>query len=245
MLKFCFPQKLTDGIIKSRKGQFVIFTELNGEVCRCHCPTTGRIGNIDIGGRPCLLSKTKNTSRKTQYTVEAISLNNPEDKNKKWIGINQNAINRYVEYYLINNSFKDMIDTSSHEVLREQTIGMSKLDFLVGNTYIEVKMPLQHLQVDIPSYVKTRKSTPFNSTERFIKHVSELGKSLGENRRAILLTCFIYDNPGFKVVERSKNYDKINTIVKQNVSKGVELWQANFEITAEYIVLKGYSRFCV
>ena len=243
MIKFSFKQDIIEGIIKSRKGQFVIFAELNGEIHRCHCPTTGRIGNIDIDGRPCLLSKTENTSCKTQYTVEAISLNNPKDKNKEWIGINQNVINRYVEYYLLNNSFKDMINTNNCKILREQAIGTSKLDFLVENTYIEVKMPLQYLQVDIPDYINTKKQTQFNSTDRFIKHITELGKTLEKNQRAILLTCFVYDNPGFKVMERSKNYNKINNIVKQNVSLGVELWQANFEINTKYISLKSYSRF--
>lgn len=243
MIKFHFQQNLVEGIIKSRKGQFVIFAELNGEIHRCHCPTTGRIGNIDINERPCLLSRSENTTRKTQYTVEAISLNNQKYKDKKWIGINQNAINRYVEYYLMKNCFRDMIDTSNCKILREQTIGTSKLDFLIDDTYIEVKMPLGHLQINIPDYVKIKKSIPFNSADRFIKHITELGKSLEKNQRAILLTCFVYDNPGFKVDECSKNYNKISNVVKRNVSLGVELWQANFEINDKYVSLKSYSRF--
>ena len=52
----------------------------------CHGPTTGRIGNIDISGIPCLLSKSDNPKRKTPYTVEAVSLDLPESKEKSWIG---------------------------------------------------------------------------------------------------------------------------------------------------------------
>ena len=90
---------------------------VNGETVQCHCPTTGRIGNIDLSGRPCLLSPSDNPKRKTRYTVEAISLGRPDDSNKRWIGINQNAANRYVEHYLrhhhnTSNRFYSLIDSN-------------------------------------------------------------------------------------------------------------------------------------
>ena len=96
-----------------------------------------------------------------------------------------------------------------NKVRREQFLGISKLDFLVGNTYLEVKTPLQHLQIDIPDYVKTKKVTPFSSTGRMTKHIKELAGSLAKHQRAILLTCFIYDNPGFRIIEKSTKYSKI------------------------------------
>jgi sugar fermentation stimulation protein A len=131
---------------------------------------------------------------------------------------------------------------SGGAVYREQTLGASKLDFLVGNTYLEVKTPLQFLQVDIPDYVKTKKSTPFSSTDRLVRHVTELAGSLQDHQRAILLTCFLYDNPGFKVVERSTNWKQVRAAVDDATSSGVELWQANFEITPNGVRLTGYFR---
>jgi hypothetical protein len=41
--------------------------------------------------------------------------------------------------------------------------------------------------------------TPPADTERLAKHVVELGRSPSEGQRAILLVCFLYDNPGFVV----------------------------------------------
>ena len=69
---------------------------------RLTCPTTTRIGDIDIAGRPCLLSKSKDPDRKTRYTVEAISLNRPEDNEKARTGINENAANRYLDFKVDN-----------------------------------------------------------------------------------------------------------------------------------------------
>lgn len=149
--------------------------------------------------------------------------------------------NRYVEHYLANGGFSEMVGLPKN-VLREKFLGVSKLDFLVGDTYLEVKTPLQHLQIDIPSYVKTKKVTPFSSTDRMVKHINELTGSLQSHQRAILLTVFLYDNPGFQVIERSTNYEVVKKTVNQSVSLGVEIWQANFKITPQDVTLERYFR---
>ena len=117
MESISFPVPLTEGTIVKRTSIYTMDVSVNGETVQCHCPTTGRIGNIDLSGRPCLLSPSDNPKRKTRYTVEAISLGRPDDSNKRWIGINQNAANRYVEHYLrhhhnTSNRFYSLIDSN-------------------------------------------------------------------------------------------------------------------------------------
>ena len=236
---FNYEIPLIEGIIEKRKSQFTIDVIIDNEVVRCHCPTTGRIGNIDLTGIPCLLSKSNDPKRKTPYTVEAVSLDLPESNEKSWIGINQNAANRYVENALVNGLFKDMVSKYGL-VLREQVLGASKLDFLVGDTYIEVKTPLLSIQLPYPKHIKTKKVGKFSSTERFIKHINELAGSLATNQRAILLVCFIYDNPGFKVEVRSTNSDFVESEVQKCISKGIEIWQVNFSISKEGVRLTKY-----
>jgi sugar fermentation stimulation protein A len=237
VLKYEVP--LIEGIIERRKSQFTIDVFIDNEVVMCHCPTTGRIGNIDLSGIPCLLSKSDNPKRKTPYTVEAVSLDLVKSKEKSWIGINQNAANRYVENALVEGLFQDMV-SGYDSVLREQVLGISKLDFLVGDTYIEVKMPLLSIQLPYPKHIKTKKVGKFSSTERFIKHINELAGSLATNQRAILLVCFIYDNPGFKVEVRSTNSDFVESEVQKCISKGIEIWQVNFSISPEKVTLRKY-----
>ena len=244
MNDFIFPIPLVEGIIEKRKSQFTIIVSYEGESIACHCPTTGRIGNLEIGGRPCLLSRSTDPNRKTPFTVEALSLARTEDENKSWIGINQNAANRYVEHYLVNGGYADMVGLGN-EVRREQFLGSSKLDFLVGDTYLEVKTPLQSLQVVVPEWVKTKKETPFSSTDRFVRHITELANSLQSHRRAILLTNFIYDNPGFQVIDRSTHYEEIKATVDAAQEKGVEIWQSNFRLTPERVTLDKYFRIKV
>lgn len=236
-----FDEPLLEGIILKRRNRFIMEVELDGTIYDCHCPTTGRIGNIVFSDIPCLLSKSKDPARKTPYTVEAFSLDLPSKTEKIWIGINQNAANRYVEHFLKTSGFPEMLGGSQQEVMREQKLGISKLDFRVGDIYLEVKTPLVNLQVEYGSHIKTQKVAPFSSTDRFVKHVKELANSLGENQRAILLNCFIYDNPGFIVGVKSTNSEYVSEQVQNSTNSGVELWQVNFKITAERVELIRYS----
>ena len=117
-----FETPLVEGIIRKRKSQFTMDVEVDGVVYNGHCPTTGRIGNIVLNDIPCLLSKSKDETRKTPYTVEAISLDLMHKKNKSWIGINQNAVNRYVEHFIRTGQFYNML-RHGETVKREQTLG--------------------------------------------------------------------------------------------------------------------------
>ncbi|MBQ1334193.1 MAG: DNA/RNA nuclease SfsA [Clostridia bacterium] len=237
---YIFKEPLSEGVIEKRQSRFTMLVTAEGqEGVLCHCPTTGRIGNIELSGRPCLLSRSGDPKRKTRYTAEAVSLCRPGDGEKTWIGINQNAANRYVEHYIKNGGFSDMLGVVT-ELRREVFLGESKLDFLAGNTYLEVKTPLQSIQAEIPEWVRTKKTEPFSSTGRMQRHITELSESLKAHERAVMLVCFIYDNPGFRIVERSENYEEVKKTVDDSVAKGVEIWQANFEITPVGVGLKKY-----
>jgi len=96
-MKYLFKEKLIEGIIKSRPNRFIMNVEINKKIEKCHCPSTGRIGNIIWKDIPCLLSKSENTNRKTKFTVEAFKTKN------QYIGINQTKANEYIEFFLKNN----------------------------------------------------------------------------------------------------------------------------------------------
>ena len=82
MGNYLFTPNLVEGIIEKRKSQFTMIVNYNGDSISCHCPTTGRIGDIDVSGRPCLLSKSSDPKRKTPFTVEAVSLDRVEESKK-------------------------------------------------------------------------------------------------------------------------------------------------------------------
>ena len=168
---FLFPEPLREGVILARPNRFIMDVDFgDGAPVRCHCPAVSRIGGLDLAGRPCLVSDSHNAKRKMPLTVEAYSLQRPDDPDKRWIGINQNASNRYVEHFLRGGAFAAITDPV-HDVRREVPLGDSRLDFLVnGDLYLEVKTPLVQMQTEIPPYVPRLPETPFSSTERALRH---------------------------------------------------------------------------
>ena len=242
MVKYKFKESLIEGLIKARPNRFLMDVELEGKIIRCHCPTTGRIGNLVFENVPCLLLRVENSKRKTPYSVEAISLDSAGKKIKSWIGINQTKMNRYVEFFLNQNQFSKMV--SGDEIQREKPLGNSRIDFLVKEqkanreTYLEVKMPLITLPIKQNNVLRTH--SKFDSFDRLIKHFTDLANFLKKNNRAIVLLCYMYDAKAFQRPVRDDTNSKILKAAQNAQAKGLENWQANFRITPKYVELLNY-----
>ena len=92
-----------------------------------------------------------------------------------------------------------------------------------------VKTPLDNLQVTLGGHIQTRPRPPLDSTGRLVRHIGELGESLAARQRAIMLICFLYDNPGFQV-QPSRHHATVKAQVSQAIQQGVEIWQVNFHL---------------
>lgn len=237
-LKYKFKKKLVEGVIKSRPNRFVMIVDLDSSLIKCHCPSTGRIGNILFSDVPCLLSKTEDNTRKTGYTVEAISLDPANKKEKMWIGINQVKANVYIEFFLKNNLLPKMVKVKN--IKKEIKLRNSRIDFLVDNTYIEVKMPL----IQLPSKKNMKKVMhgPFTSFDRLIKQFKVLSENLPKNSRAILLMCYMYDAKPFSVPKFDCHNIKILAAAKTATKKGIKHWQINLKINPEGISIIRYFK---
>lgn len=99
MISYKFEKPLREAILLKRNSQFTMDVLLDGEIIKCHCPTTGRIGNVDTQNIACLASESDDTKRKLKYTVEAVSCDAIAETEKNWIGINQILSNRLVEFF--------------------------------------------------------------------------------------------------------------------------------------------------
>ncbi len=233
---YVFPEPLREGIILARPNRFIMDVLLDGQEVRCHCPVVTRIGNLDLAGRPCLVSDSHDPKRKMPMTVEAFSLDEPVDSDKQWIGMNQNASNRYVEHFLHQNAFEAITGPVS-DLRREVKLGDSRLDFLVNDAlYLEVKTPMVQIQTDIPDRIRRLPDKPFNSTDRAMRHLRELARSLEDHDRAVILYCLYYDNFGFRYYHGT-TYDEVMQTVQTCHDAGVELWQADFSVTPQEVSL--------
>jgi len=237
--QYTFKEPLIEGTILARPNRFIMLVDLNGKKTFVHCPSTGRIGNIVFDNVPCLLSKADNPKRKTKYTVEAISLDNLNSKNK-WIGINQSAANRYIEFFLRNGVLAKLMG-KGEKLEREKKFGRSRIDFVTENSLIEVKTLLITLPTN-ETGVNTKSASKFNSFDRLIKHFNDLSDAIKEGRkkRAILLLCYLYDAPAFVPPKTDATNIKIVKVAEMATNEGVEHWQVNLRLNKEGVELLNY-----
>jgi len=240
-MKYLFRERLLEGIIKSRPNRFIMLVEVLGKQERCHCPSTGRIGNLIFENIPCLLAKSDNSDRKTKYTVEAFSLDEPNKSNKSWIGINQTMANAYVEFFIRTGLLKNMLG-EVREVKREIVLGKSRIDFLINDQdYLEVKTPLMLIPTEgHRSYKKN--NAPFLSFDRMIKHFGDISKSIGIGSRAIVLLCNMYPAAPFVVPKPNALENKIVKAAKKANLAGLENWQINLKIDKGGVELLDYFK---
>jgi sugar fermentation stimulation protein A len=204
---------------------------------------------------PCLLSDSHagagngKEKRKTRFTVEAVSTDSPAKKNKKWIGINQNAANRYVEHFIRTGQLRKIFGKQHADVQREVRAGKSRLDFLVGNIFAEVKTPLSDLQTGNRRKWKWSEEAgaPRGKAyfERLIRHYRQLAKLLKGGRRAVVILCFMYDAPAFVPPPIDKGNAGIIRTARSAEKLGVERWQVNMEMNGDGVQLVKYRRLAI
>jgi sugar fermentation stimulation protein A len=227
--KYRFPQALLEGVVKSRPNRFIMNVDLEDRVVKSHCPVTGRIGNLVFDQIPCLLSENDSPDRKTRFTVEAVSLDPIDKKDKSWIGINQTKANDYVDHFIRAGALSAMLRDVG-EVEREVKQGDSRIDFLVNRTvFVEVKTPLFDLPCE--GHPSCRASHgPLLSFDRMIRHFGDVSRTIAKGRRGILLLCYLYDAKPFQVPMPNPRSVRIQKAARAAGSRGLEHWQLNLHI---------------
>jgi sugar fermentation stimulation protein A len=232
-----FPESLDEGVIVSRPNRFIMVVKERGGTIRCHCPTTGRLGEAEVSGISCLFSRAKGGLRKTEATVEAVSFDPLDRPVKSWIGINQSAANRYIEFFLRTGRLASI---ASGPLRREVRLGSSRIDFLVGETFVEVKTPL----VILPMAAGAKRASHgrFDSFDRLIRHMSELGSATRRGKKAVIVLCYMYDADPFRVPTKNKYNARVLGAAQRAERNRVETWQVNLRIDKEGVKVIRFFR---
>lgn len=232
MSAYRFETPLIQGTMMKRKSQFTAIVDIDGEELIAHIPTTNRIGNVENKNLPCLLSYHDNPKRKLKYDIEAVLLSDDEN----WVGINQILSNRLVEHFFLEHELDEIVLYDGN-IQREVKLGHSKLDFKIGETYLEVKTPLTTINVKYGANIKVLPPKPFSSTDRMVKHVNELAESLQTHERAIFLQVYQYRVTEKKERLRSTHYDEVSQTIHKAIERGVEFWEIQMDFRPEGVQL--------
>lgn len=237
MSAYVFENPLIRGTMLKRKSQFTALVDIGGEELTVHIPTTNRIGDIENKNLPCLLSFHDDPKRKPKYDIEAVLLSDDDN----WIGINQILSNRLVEHFFREHELDDIV-ADFDDIQREVKLGISKLDFKVGDTYLEVKTPLTTINVKYGNGIKTLPPKPFSSTDRMLKHLKELAGSLKDHEKAIFMQVFQYRVTEKKERLRSTHYEEVSQTFKEASIAGVEFWEIQMDFRPEGVTLYSVTR---
>ena len=219
---YLFEKPLIRGTMLKRKSQFTALVDIGGEELVAHIPTTNRIGDVENKNLPCLLSYHDDPKRKLKYDIEAVLLSDDDN----WVGINQILSNRLVEYFF-NEHELDVIVSDFDRVQREVNLGVSKLDFKVGDTYLEVKTPLTTINVKYGKNIKMLPPKPFSSTDRMVN---------------VFLQVFQYRITEKKERLRSTHYEEVSQTFKEASEAGVEFWEIQMDFRPEGVTLYSVAR---
>ena len=237
MRTYLFEKPLIRGTMIKRKSQFTALVDIDGEELIAHIPTTNRIGDVENKNLPCLLSFHDNPNRKLKYDIEAVLLSDDEN----WVGVNQILSNRLVEFFFFFHEL-DEIASDFDSIQREVKLGISKLDFKVGDAYLEVKTPLTTINVKYGQNINTLPPKPFSSTDRMVKHLRELAKSLQDHEKAVFLQVFQYRITEKKERLRSTHYEEVSQTFKYASKAGVEFWEIQMDFRPEGVTLYSANR---
>ena len=236
-LKLYFDKPLRHATIKSRINRFIFIVDYNGLEVEAHCPSGGTIAGIPrklMTQLPCLLSDHgDNTTRRTRYTVEAISL----DNGHTYMGINQTASNHYVHQFLQNEDVQSVLNINGL-VVREKKLGNSRIDFKVNDTYIEVKTMVAEYYGKASKQLRALMKPQEPSVERMQKHIRELTHEVNTHEsKAIMLTVFQYDAPKFEPPVDNPKYAEFINDLRAAKASGVRQVRMNLRITDKYVEL--------
>lgn len=235
--KITFDKPLRHATIKSRINRFIFIVELDGERVEAHCPSGGTIAGIPrklMTQLPCLLSDHgDNTTRRTRYTVEAISL----DNGHTYMGINQTASNHYVHQFLQDEDVQSVLSING-PVAREKKLGNSRIDFKVNDTYIEVKTMVAEYCGKASKQLRALMKSQEPSVERMQKHIRELTHEVNAHEsKAIMLTVFQYDAPKFEPPVDNPKYAEFINDLRAAKASGVRQVRMNLRITDKHVEL--------
>lgn len=241
MKDFVFEKPLREGVIAVRRGPMALEAELAGAAVSCHYPARGRLSGIRLEGRPCLLSRSDSLRRRTEYTVEALSLQRPEDEKKRWIGINPSAVRAYAAHYVPRREFSRMLNTTpkSGEAAMPGAgfLGL-RVDFRLGNTFVKLLSPMAELKESIPPWVRVQPKTapPFGA--RMVRQLEGVSGRMRPGQRLIVLLCYLYDSPPETLCPRGDPaFLEVREALRLLRLRGIEIWQANFRVEPERVWL--------
>jgi sugar fermentation stimulation protein A len=232
-----FTPSLHSATLLTRYKRFLADIRLpDGSVTTIHCPNTGSMKNCIVVDSPCWYSVSDNPKRKYPFTWEITTT-----PMGYLAGINTGRANALVKEGIDGGVIEELL--GYREISAEVKYGdeNSRIDFLLcGNSlnnddgasvdcYVEVKSVTLEMGGGLGLF-------PDSVSTRGAKHLRELMLMVEQGHRAVLVFCV--QHTGIEQVSPADDIDPVyGKLLRESISKGVEVLVYGAAISAEEIVL--------
>ncbi|MCL1811443.1 MAG: DNA/RNA nuclease SfsA [Methanomassiliicoccaceae archaeon] len=215
-------ENVLTGTFIERPNRFTAYVEIGGKREKCHVKNTGRCREILVPGAETILAVSDNPERSTKYDLIGVY------KGNMLLNIDSQAPNAVMRESIHSiPGFED-----ADEVRPEYKYGNSRIDIFAKAGDRKMLMEVKGVTLDKDGVALF----PDAPTERGLKHVKELGSSVGDGYEAYIM--FLIQMSGPKVF--SPHYEMHESFaeeVERAQSLGVKVLAYDSLVTEDSISL--------
>ncbi|BCJ92998.1 sugar fermentation stimulation protein SfsA [Anaerocolumna cellulosilytica] len=201
-------REIKSGIFLSRPNRFIAKVEVEGTVTTCHVKNTGRCKELLIPGVTVYVEKSDNPDRKTDFSLIGVR------KGERLINMDSQAPNKAVHEWLLRGEFLEDVVS----VKPEKTYGDSRFDFYIETSEKKIFMEVKGVTLEENDVVMF----PDAPTERGIKHIKELCRSVKEGYEAYVL--FVIQMDKVKLFKPNyRTHPEFGEALKEAEKQGVNI----------------------
>ena len=214
--------RVITGTFVSRPNRFIAYCKIDGYVERCHVKNTGRCKELLVPGTKIFLSVPDNDDRSTKYDLIAVM------KGNRLINMDSQIPNAVAEEGLRKiPMFSDITF-----IKREFTYGDSRIDIYAEDGRKRYLVEIKGVTLEDDGAVRF----PDAPTERGVKHIRELMRSIDDGYTPCLLFIIQMDNVRYFEPNRATDpvFSETLAVAKE---AGVGILAYSCKVTEDSIVL--------
>ena len=210
---------IVHGIFLRRLNRFVCEVQVNGEVFPAHVRNTGRCTGVIAAGAEVSLQRSTDSSRKTPFTLIAVST--PQ---YGWVNIDSLAPNVMAGEWLSKQGFE--------LIHPEHEFGESRIDFYMERSGERYVMEVKGCTLENEGVCKF----PDAPTERGVKHLHELIKACESGYEAYIFFVIQMEKAEYFTPNR-ETHPEFADALKTASERGVKILAYTCKVSPEEMVI--------
>ncbi len=216
-------ENIVEGKFIRRDNRFIAQVEINGNIETCHVKNTGRCRELLIEGAEVYLEPSTNPERKTKFSLVTVN------KNGRLVNMDSQAPNKVVEEAIKEG----WLFSNATYCKREYTYGNSRFDFYIERGEEKAFAEVKGVTLENDNVV----SFPDAPSERAVKHLDELAKSVGEGYKAYVIFVVQMSDVNYFVPNKI-NHKAFADKLKEVANEGVKILAYDCKVTRDELVLR-------